>query len=348
MNKIIVYGAGYVGLANGLLLARQNEVTIVDINQNIINMLNNKEVHIDDDGCKNEIKNTNSKFKLLSEVNANDFDYVILAVPTNYDENLNAFDTSILDKEFENLDNINFKGIIIIKSTIPLWYTEKQIELHPKLNIVFSPEFLREGSSFNDALNPSRIIVGGKDSSKVIELFKKASQPCETITMSTTEAEAVKLFSNTYLAMRVAFVNELSTFARTNKINENNIIKGVSLDPRIGSQYFSPSIGYGGYCLPKDSKQLRYEFVNKKVPNSLFDAIVESNEKRKQFIADEIIASGVKEYIIEGLGHKPGVNNYRNSPKLDLAKKLRSAGINVILKDEHFEGQVIDGFKVIR
>lgn len=348
MNKILVYGAGYVGLANGLLLARKYDVTIVDVNEKIVDMLNNKIVHIDDKGSANEILNSSAKFKLVKDVFPNEYDFVILAVPTNYDESLNAFDTSILDKIFVSLDECNYKGTIIIKSTIPMWYTERQSELHNSLHILFSPEFLREGSSFDDALNPTRIIVGGTSGEAALNLFKSVSNSSESLEMSSTEAEAVKLFSNTYLAMRVAFVNELSTFARTNKIDENKIIRGVSLDPRIGSQYFSPSIGYGGYCLPKDSKQLRYEFVNKNVPNSLFNAIVESNEKRKQFIADEIIASGVKDYTIEGLGHKPGVHNYRNSPKIDLAKKLRAAGINVTLKDPHFAGETIDGFKVIK
>lgn len=345
MKKILVYGAGYVGLANGLLLSRKNEVTIVDINNQIISNLKNKLIHIDDEGCQKEIEKSTASFDSPKNINPKNFDYALLALPTNYDEESRKFNTTPLDDVIENLAKIGFERIIVIKSTIPLGYTQKQKELHPNLRIVFSPEFLREGSSFDDARKPSRIIVGNKRMQEIGELFLAvAENNPEVLYTSSTEAESIKLFANTYLAMRVAFVNELDTFAKLNGLNTEDIVRGVGLDPRIGTQYFTPSFGYGGYCLPKDSKQLKYEFNNKQVPSALFDAIVESNEKRKDFIVDQIVASGVKEYVIEGIAHKPGVKNFRNSPKLEVAKKLRDKGIKVIVKDKNYKGQTIEDF----
>ena len=343
MQKILIYGAGYVGLANGLLLARKNKVTIVDINPEIIRILNNKKIHIDDKGCLNEIKNTTANFKIKDEVNPKNYDYVILALPTNYDDKIKKFDTSYLDNQIKELNTLNFQGTVIIKSTVPLGYTQKKKEEN-KIKIVFSPEFLREDSSFEDAKKPSRIIIGNKKYEDIANLFLKVSEnKPEVILMSSTEAEAVKLFSNTYLAMRVAFVNELDTFAKVNNLNSKDIINGVSLDPRIGKHYFSPSYGYGGYCLPKDSKQLKFEFNNKKVPSKLFDAIVASNETRMDFIAEQIALKN-KEFEINGISHKPGVRNFRNSPKLEVAKRLRKKGVKVAIKDSNFQGQNIYGF----
>lgn len=347
MKRICVFGAGYVGLANGLLLARKNDVTIFDVNQDIIDSLNKKIVHIDDDGCQKEIKTTTAKFDIKRKINSNEFNYAILALPTNYDERVNKFDTSFLDAQIKELSDSNFAGTIIIKSTIPLGYTQKKKEEFPNLTIVFSPEFLREGSSFNDAMSPSRIVVGNRKMDDVCELFLQVSvNKPEVLKTSSTEAEAIKLFANTYLAMRVAFVNELDTFAKMNGLESKDIVRGVGLDPRIGLHYFEPSYGYGGYCLPKDSKQLKYEFNSKKVPSSLFDAIVESNERRIDFIVDELISSGNKEFVIEGIGHKPGVKNFRNSPKLEVARKLRDKGFKVEIHDPNFKGMTIEGFKV--
>lgn len=346
-KKILVYGAGYVGLSNGLLLARKNDVTIVDVNNEIIEKLNNKEVHIDDTGCANEIKDSTAKFMLKSEINPNEFEYIILALPTNYDEKTNSFDTGFLDEMINELSGLNFNGAIIIKSTVPIGYTQKKLEKYPSLRIVFSPEFLREGTSFSDALHPSRIIIGEKDGSDIGKLFIEVSEgDFETIYTMPTSAEAIKLFANTYLAMRVAFVNELAMFAWMNDLDKNEIINGVGLDKRIGLNYFTPSAGYGGYCLPKDSKQLRYEFNDKHVPSKLFDAIVDSNELRKSFIVDEIIKSGEKDIVINGIGHKDGVKNFRNSPKLEIASMLREKGINVTIVDKNFAGQTINGFEI--
>lgn len=346
-KKILVYGAGYVGLSNGLLLAKKNDVTIVDINQNIINLLNNKKVHIDDEGCAKEIVSSTAKFLLKGQESSNDFNYVILALPTNYDDVTNSFDTKFLDNQINELNRNNFTGAVIIKSTVPIGYTQKIKEQYPNLRIVFSPEFLREGSSFDDALHPSRVIIGNKRSQDIGELFTEVSEgDFETIYTTSTSAEAIKLFANTYLAMRVAFVNELAIFARLNGLDKDEIIKGVGLDKRIGLNYFTPSAGYGGYCLPKDSKQLRYEFNDKKIPSKLFDAIVESNELRKEFIVNEIIKSGEKEIVINGIGHKQGVKNFRNSPKLEIASMLKEKGINVSIVDKNFVGQIINGFEI--
>lgn len=347
MKNICVFGAGYVGLANGLLLARKNNVTVFDVNQNIVDSLNNKIVHIDDAGCQNEITSSTAKFELKRKISKNEFDYAILALPTNYDERINKFDTSFLDNQIQELSDSGFAGVVIIKSTIPLGFTQKKKEEFPDLKIVFSPEFLREGSSFEDAKSPSRIVVGNRKMHDVSELFLEVSENNpEVLNTSSTEAEAIKLFANTYLAMRVAFVNELDTFAKMNNLESKDIVRGVGLDPRIGLNYFEPSYGYGGYCLPKDSKQLKYEFNSKKVPSSLFDAIVESNERRMDFIVDELISSGEKEFVIEGIGHKPGVKNFRNSPKLEVAKRLREKGYKVEIHDKNFKGQTIEGFEI--
>ena len=345
MKNILIYGAGYVGLSNGLLLARKNNVTIADINKEIISDLKINKIHIDDDGCRQEIINSNANFELNQNIKINNYDYIFLALPTNYDENNNKFDTSCLDNQIKEINELNFKGTVIIKSTIPIGYTKNQNQKN-NIKIVFCPEFLREGSSFNDAKNPSRIIVGSKNSHDVANLFLEVSEnKPECLMTSSTEAEAIKLFANTYLAMRIAFVNELDTFAKINHLDSQDIINGIALDPRIGKHYFKPSYGYGGYCLPKDSKQLQFEFNDKKVPSKLFDAIVKSNEMRMDFIAEDI-ATNTNEFVINGISHKPGVKNFRNSPKLEVAKRLRKKGVKVVIKDNNFLGKNIDGFKI--
>lgn len=343
--NILVFGAGYVGLSNAAVLSKKNKVDLVDINKKIINDLAKGEVHIDAPQLKARISEFNINY--INDINDFDkYDLFILALPTNYDEVTNNFDTSILDNEIRKIRESS-KSPILIKSTIPVGYTKKQNELYD--NIVFSPEFLREGNALTDAENPTRIIVGSNsDKYKWIgKLFLETTlNKPNVLYMNSTEAETVKLFSNTYLAMRVAFVNELDSFALLKGIDSKKIIEGVTMDPRIGNQYFTPSSGYGGYCLPKDSKQLANEFKTIGMPNDLLDGIVASNKNRKLNIVRADIEKNIKEVVIQGIGHKPGVKNYRNSQNIELAKVYRENNIKVSLVDENFAGEIIEGFKI--
>lgn len=340
--KITIYGSGYVGLSNGLALSRKNEVNIIDINQNRVDQLINKTLQLEEELSSKELQITTAIFSTVEMFSNTDL--YILALPTDYDEVNKKFNTEAIDKTIKKIRSKNKNTPIIIKSTIPVGYTNS---FNDK-NIVFSPEFLREGTSFEDTINPSRIIVGSEKEghSFIGKLFLEVSvNNPEVVYMSSKEAEAVKLFSNTYLAMRVAYVNELSNFAAANGMKTNNIIKGVGLDPRIGSHYFNPSTGYGGYCLPKDSKQLLAEFNNNKVENKLFDAIVESNDLRVKKLIDRAIKLGIQKIAINGIGHKPGVTNQRASTKLTFAQLAREKGIEVIFIDEKDGG---GEFKILK
>ena len=345
MKNIVVFGAGYVGLANSLLLSEKNNVLLVDINETIVNDLSKGLVHIDD----KEMQENFSKYKLTFQREVKEWDGVdlfILALPTNYDEITNNFDTSLLDKQLKEIRK-NSHSPILIKSTIPIGYTSMNDQKYS--NIVFSPEFLREGNSLKDVYNPSRIILGSENKGLkwISDLFKASvmNSP-ECIYIGSKEAESVKLFSNTYLAMRVAFVNELDSFAKIMGLNSENIIKGVSLDTRIGDKYFTPSSGYGGYCLPKDSKQLMQEFNKNSIPNDLLEGIVKSNDNRKDNLVRVALENNVKNITIKGIGHKPNVKNYRNSQNLILAHRYMDAGINVDVIDDNFKGQMIDNIKI--
>lgn len=330
MKNIVVIGLGYVGLANALFLARNNTVTGIDISEEKINMLNNNESYIKENLIEQELLVTHAKFT----TNKNCYksaDYFFIAVPTNYDEDTDYFDMSVVTSTIDEILSINKNCKIIIKSTVPIGYTEQVKKQFNYPNIIFMPEFLREGSSLYDCTYPDRIIVGSLDSNDIADLFSG----CVTdniLYMSSTEAEAVKLFANNYLAMRVAFFNELDTFADVNNLNTKNIILGVSTDSRIGKGYNNPSFGYGGYCFPKDTKQLTANYKN--IPQNIISSIVRANETRKDYIVSDILNTDVKKVGIYKLAMKSNSDNSRYSAILDIIKKLKESNIECIIYDD--------------
>ncbi|GAA4364688.1 nucleotide sugar dehydrogenase [Kangiella marina] len=331
--NIIVVGSGYVGLSNAVLLAQRNNVTIVDIDKSKVDLLQNKKSPIDEEGIKDYLltKSLNLQAKLSREGIFSEADYIVIATPTDYDPDTNYFNTQSIESVIEQVLKENTRCSIIIKSTIPVGYTESLRKQYNTNRIIFSPEFLREGRALEDNLYPSRIILGCKSEAAraYAQLVSDAALSSNTpvLFMGATEAEAVKLFSNTYLAMRVAYFNELDSFAYGNNLNAKEIIDGVVLDPRIGSNYNNPSFGYGGYCFPKDTKQMVANF--KGIPNNLISAVVESNETRKQFITQSIIDQKSKTVGIYRLIMKSGSDNYRSSAILDVIHKLENNDIDV-------------------
>ncbi len=350
--KIAVIGAGYVGLSLAVLLSQNNEVTIVDIIEEKVNLINKRISPIVD----HEISDffSNNKLNLKASTNfdeaVKDASYVIVATPTNYDEKVNYFDTSSVDSVIANTIKLNPTATIVIKSTIPVGFTKSRQEQHQTDNIFFSPEFLREGKALYDNLYPSRIIVGSyKDKGKVFaDLLKEASisKDVPILFMESTEAEAVKLFSNTYLAMRVTFFNELDTYAEIRELDAKSIIEGVGLDPRIGSHYNNPSFGYGGYCLPKDTKQLLANYEN--VPNNLIQAIVEGNRTRKDHIADMIIKRKPKVVGVHRLVMKKDSDNFRHSSIQGVMKRIKAKGIEVVVYEPALNEPYFFNSKVIK
>ena len=353
--KIVVVGLGYVGLSNALLLAQKNRVTAVDIDIDKVTFINEKKTPLSDQEIESFLVNETLDLKaaLPSDEFFENSDVALISTPTNYDENTNCFNTDSVEETIKNALSKNPNITIIIRSTVPVGFTDQMIKRYQTNDIYFVPEFLREGRALNDSLNPSRIIVGGsRNKFKLIEsIFRDGAKKkdVDVLNMSASEAESSKLFSNTYLAMRVAFFNELDTFAQTKNLNTNNIINSLSLDPRIGSGYNNPSFGYGGYCLPKDTKQLLANYKN--TPQKLMAAIIESNGLRKEFIADEIVKLKPKIVGIFRLVMKEGSDNFRESSIQDVIKLITSKGIKVIIfeplvGDDSFGGlEVVNDFE---
>ena len=346
--KIVVFGLGYVGLANAILLSQSNEVIGIDTNEVKINLINQKKSPLTDDLIISYLAEKDLNLRVTNQYknHLQDAELAIIAVPTNYDEDSRYFDTSFVDEVINNIKKENENLPILIKSTIPVGYTKGQREKFACENIIFSPEFLREGKALYDSLNPSRIIVGDRTDlgQKIANLYKKEAQnDPEVLFMDSTEAEAVKLFANTYLAMRVSYFNELDTFAEIKGLSTKDIIEGVSADPRIGNYYNNPSFGYGGYCLPKDSKQLYANFEN--VPNAMFGAVIDANQIRKDYISDRILRDKPQTVGIYRLVMKKDSDNFRKSAIFDVINNIKNQ-TQIIIYEPNIDEDYFEGLKI--
>jgi UDPglucose 6-dehydrogenase len=348
--KIAVVGMGYVGLSNAIALAQRNTVSVLEISSEKVNLLNERKSPIVDSLASKFLKKKSIDISATtnSEESYKGAKYILVCTPTNYNEKNNSFDTSSIKSVIRDISKTKFKGTIIIRSTIPIGFTNEIQKKYKNLNIAFFPEFLREGSALDDTLNPSRIVCGSRHphAKRFLKILSDCSsnKDIPAVVTESNEAEAIKLFANTYLAMRVAFFNELDTFALSKSLNVKNIIDGISMDSRIGNHYNNPSFGYGGYCLPKDTKQLasNYEMI----PQELIKATVISNKKRKSYLAKFLIDHPAKKIGVYKLAMKQGSDNWRESAVLEIIKKLKIAKKEILIYEPHFDKKTFMGIKV--